>query len=350
MYLYIFIFAVAASLLQNTVGSDATFDVTESLYGSTIYIESLYYPGEWVGASDHYNGWLFALSEKSVFNPQKPCRLEVVNCYSGYACLRTRYREFETFSMKNSSSKMLEIIDKNITSAGDPQSYFLEAGYFDVDFSSSTASPSSKGDEFKWKIKCSNQYLQVCYIENKYYPGAQLYPHYDGSLDTAYRESGDHDSWFRHRIMNPKFSELDPMGELVFELCNSGDIEATPTVTFTQGITIEPTFSINFGMSISAEIKESAVIAEATQTVSGNWGIEFGITATWSEETTQSFQFVVEPKTKARLYRSKGQYGSAGLAPYHVGANQYRISTSPCSSEGQIGGLSLTNSSTANFF
>ena len=33
--------------------------------------------GWWVGATDSYNGWLFELSEKSVFYPQEPCRLEV---------------------------------------------------------------------------------------------------------------------------------------------------------------------------------------------------------------------------------------------------------------------------------
>ena len=37
--------------------------MTLPLMGQTIYIESLYYPGWWIGASDRYNGELFQLSE-----------------------------------------------------------------------------------------------------------------------------------------------------------------------------------------------------------------------------------------------------------------------------------------------
>ena len=45
-------------------------DLTLPLMGHTIYIESLYYPGWWVGASDSYNGALFQLSEVTA------CQLE----------------------------------------------------------------------------------------------------------------------------------------------------------------------------------------------------------------------------------------------------------------------------------
>merc|ERR1712025_631901 len=109
-------------------------------------------------------------------------------------------------------------------------------------------------------------------------------------MGTAYRANGDDDSWFRHRIMNPKFSEIDPMGEIVFNVCNTADITVPGKVEFKQGITIEPSFSMNFGMSMSAEIKEGAILAYSTQTISGNWGVEFGLAATWSEETQQIFE------------------------------------------------------------
>ena len=42
--------------------------MTLPLMGQTIYIESLYYPGWWVGASDRYNGALFQLSEVGAAN------------------------------------------------------------------------------------------------------------------------------------------------------------------------------------------------------------------------------------------------------------------------------------------
>ena len=42
--------------------------MTLPLMGQTLYIESLYYPGWWVGASDRYNGALFQLSEVGAAN------------------------------------------------------------------------------------------------------------------------------------------------------------------------------------------------------------------------------------------------------------------------------------------
>ena len=62
-------------------------DMSQSLAGATIYIESRYYPGWWVGSSDSYNGYIYELSERSVYNPSEPCRIEVVDCYDGYVCL-----------------------------------------------------------------------------------------------------------------------------------------------------------------------------------------------------------------------------------------------------------------------
>ena len=42
--------------------------MTLTLMGQTIYIESLYYPGWWVGTSERHNGALFQLSEVSSAN------------------------------------------------------------------------------------------------------------------------------------------------------------------------------------------------------------------------------------------------------------------------------------------
>ena len=42
--------------------------MTLTLMGQTIYIESLYYPGWWVGTSERHNGALFQLSEVTSAN------------------------------------------------------------------------------------------------------------------------------------------------------------------------------------------------------------------------------------------------------------------------------------------
>ena len=191
---------------------DSLVDMTPSLAGATIYIESRYYPGWWIGASDKYNGYIFELSEETVFNPSEPCRLEVVDCNDGFVCLRTRYREYPaTMDNSNTSSVMSNHPKLNILSGDDPRSYYLEADDDDVDFSLNTASPADKPDWFKWKIGCTSSDMTQCYIENKYYTGAQVFQHndrYGKWLDTKYREPGDEDIWYQHRIMNPKFTEV----------------------------------------------------------------------------------------------------------------------------------------------
>ena len=198
--------------------------MTLPLMGQTIYIESLYYPGWWVGASDRYNGALFQLSEASVFDPAQPCRVEVVDCWVGWACLRTRYREF---GLKDEFPK-----NQNITMKDDARSYFLEAAYNDVDWVLDTASAQHKPGALKWKIMCTGEDLEladtVCHITSREYQGAELYPTLTG-LNTKYREEGDQDEWFRFRIMNPKFTQISEEGEVVSETCNHSRYEGVRT-------------------------------------------------------------------------------------------------------------------------
>ena len=198
--------------------------MTLPLMGQTIYIESLYYPGWWVGASDRYNGALFQLSEASVFDPAQPCRVEVVDCWVGWACLRTRYREF---GLKDEFPE-----NQNITMKDDARSYFLEAAYNDVDWVLDTASAQHKPGALKWKIMCTGEDLEladtVCHITSREYQGAELYPTLTG-LNTKYREEGDQDQWFRFRIMNPKFTQISEEGEVVSETCNHSRYEGVGT-------------------------------------------------------------------------------------------------------------------------
>ena len=64
-------------------------DVTQELIGRTVYIEyaSSGWRGYWMGAKDNYDGAVFQVSEHSVFDPNQPCRINVIDYGGGWACL-----------------------------------------------------------------------------------------------------------------------------------------------------------------------------------------------------------------------------------------------------------------------
>ena len=58
--------------------------------------------------------------------------MEVVDCWIGWACLRTRYHEF---GLRDELP-----MNQNMTVKDDARSYFLDAAYNDVDWVLNTAS------------------------------------------------------------------------------------------------------------------------------------------------------------------------------------------------------------------
>ena len=228
--------------------SEAGVDVTESLFGYTIYIESAKYPGWWIGSQDNHNGHLFEESEHSVFDPNRHCRIHVIDCGSGWACLRTRYQETDSqrMSSRDPASRLLK----------DPASWYLKADMFGVDFAHNTASPEDKGSEFRWKIKCEKPDLFACYLESgHYHEGRQLFANsITKGLDTKFRESGDDDTKFQHRIMRPQFSQLSQEGEVVGETCNYSEHEIEADFSFSEGISVDAAFGIGGGASAGPEV------------------------------------------------------------------------------------------------
>ena len=305
--------------------SDSTLDVTESLFGSTIYIESTQFPGWWIGSTDHHNGHLFEESEKSVFNPSHPCRIHVIDCGSGWACLRTRYQEDETRNVGNvySSRDPASRLEK------DPRSWYLKADWLGVDFSHNTASPADKGSEFRWRIKCQSSPvldLNMCYLESgHYHEGRQLYAHATKSLDTKFREDGDDDSRFRHRVMRPEFSQLSQEGEVVGETCNHSEQVIEAEFSFTEGISVDASFGMSFGVSASEEIYAGCTTAHAGETISASWGAEMSTSSTWEKSKTTTIRMLVPPMTCMTITKLTGVYGTPFLTPYTIGTHNYNV-------------------------
>ena len=54
---------------------------------------------------------------------------------------------------------------------------------------------------------------------------------------------------------------------------------------------IDPTFDIDYEMSISSEVKSAALFSESS--ISSSWGLEFNIAETWSKEETVFFSIPV---------------------------------------------------------
>ena len=298
-------------------------DVTMDLMGQTVYIESLYYPGWWVGSTDYHDGALFQLSESSVFDPREPCRLEIVDCWMGWACFRSRYREYGFLDKQDDT-----IV--NATASDDPSSYFLEANYFDVDFFLDTASAQYKPTKLKWKILCSSEDLDVCYIQSREYADAQLYPTHDG-LNTKYREDGDDDTWFRFRIMNPKFREISEEGEIVSETCNHSDeTDLEVEFSYSQGISVTNSVGTTFSSSISSEVKSGCIFASGSGTISAGWQTEISTSSTWQESKQVTMRMTVKPGKKMSIRRLTGKYGTEALTPYEIGASNYNVYETNC--------------------
>ena len=240
--------------------------MTQELIGRTVYIEyaSSGWRGYWMGAKDNYDGAVFQVSEHSVFDPNQPCRINVIDCGGGWACLRTRYKE-------------------GTRAQGDSYAYFLEATTFGADFALDTAEGEYKGSEFKWRFKCGNTVaMENCFIESKSYSGGGLTIHNDHSLDWVYPDWLHPDDWFEWRIMRPKF-ESRGMGSPIGSGCNMNGTDITLTLSFTKGISVTTGFNFHFSESISTEVKESAIVKEASGTVGAEWGAEFDFSTTWSE-------------------------------------------------------------------
>merc|ERR1719348_1550856 len=310
--------------LKYVEGSSAN-DITSDFFGHTIYIESQYYYGWWIGATNHYNGHIYQLSEKSVFDPENPCRIEVIDCDHGWACLRTRYME-DTWINHSGNVTLPSVM-------GDPRSYFLEAGRFDVDWSFDTAQPEHKEDWFKWKIKCTSKTddSSICYIENKYYEGAQLFAHYDNSLDTKYRKNGDDDSWFRHRIITPQFNQLSQEGQVIHNTCNHADSPLEVNFTVFHGISVSAGFGMTVSASVSQEVKMSVELAaEGSETISAAWSSELNSASTWTEQTNTTRTQMVNPGKQLKIRQLKGEYSTGTNNPYSITASDYVIYETDC--------------------
>ena len=81
-------------------------------------------------------------------------RVEVVDCWVGWACLRTRYREF---GLRDEDHRTLQ----NMTARDDARSYFLEAAFLGVDWVLDTASAQHKPPALKWKIMCTGEVREL---------------------------------------------------------------------------------------------------------------------------------------------------------------------------------------------
>ena len=89
-------------------------DYTESFFNSTIYVESADLPGYWLAphvvnettnvmvysfeTGRHWyvrRALFYPTSKRSIFDPRRPHRIEVLDCGDGAACLRTRHLKLE---------------------------------------------------------------------------------------------------------------------------------------------------------------------------------------------------------------------------------------------------------------
>ena len=95
-------------------------DLTSKFVGRTAHAEYLYsgFEGHWIGpygdGSDitmaEYDGYLRASSEQNIYDPMSGVRLHFENCYEGFVCIRSRWREDDmSGSGNNPDSRYLQV-------------------------------------------------------------------------------------------------------------------------------------------------------------------------------------------------------------------------------------------------
>ena len=95
-------------------------DLSSKFIGRTAHAEYLYsgFGGHWIGpygdGSDitmaEYDGYLRASSEQNIYDPGSGVRLHFEDCYEGFVCIRSRWREDDiSGSGNNPDSRYLQV-------------------------------------------------------------------------------------------------------------------------------------------------------------------------------------------------------------------------------------------------
>ena len=107
--------------------------------------------------------------------------------------------------------------------------------------------------------------------------------------------------------------------------CNHGTTDVHYEYNYKRGISIQVGFTYSFSMSISDEVKEGAVIAEATETISASWGVEISAASTWSEERGETISYDIGPNKCMEITIVYGYYGTPSMNPYRIGSSMWNI-------------------------
>ena len=95
-------------------------DLTSKFVGRTAHAEYLYsgFEGHWIGpygdGSDismaEYDGYLRASTEQNIYDPGSGVRLHFEDCYEGFVCIRSRWREDDiSGNGNNPDSRYLQV-------------------------------------------------------------------------------------------------------------------------------------------------------------------------------------------------------------------------------------------------
>ena len=101
-------------------------DLTSQFVGRTVHAEYLYsgFEGHWIGpygdGSDismaEYDGYLRASTEQNIYDPGSGVRLHFEDCYEGFVCIRSRWREDDiSGNGNNPDSRYLQVTSAHET-------------------------------------------------------------------------------------------------------------------------------------------------------------------------------------------------------------------------------------------
>lgn len=279
-------------------------DVTQGLIGRTIYLEYdvAGFIGYWIGHNETYNGTLYSIREEHLFDPQERVRVQVEDCGNGYACLRSRWQEYE-----DSSRWYMSDLHDTI--------HFREE------------ENQALNDYMKWRVYCTNEEkLTFCYICDYYFSWLYesdncIYGLSDYSLTTTFPSLYEFpDAMFVFKIKVPK-AEDQGYVEAGQTICNSEDSESSLDLEYSVGVSIKVASPWEYTQSSRSELRSGFEM----DLLGTDWEYELENPELFSSNQTLSTIVPTLPGHKTVAYQLLGYYG-----PYRVRGSTLRLVPLPC--------------------
>jgi len=279
------VLTMIALLCCAQIAAGGFVDVSQSLVGRVIHVETLRYRGSWLDA--HHTGWMkFTGSPQSLVFGRSWTQFMVKRADRGYVNLESlRYANKYVDAHHSGTLRT--------TYSNYPQNQIWA----------------------QWRIECDNKNLNKC----RFYS-----PRYNNYIDAhhkGYAKLAGYGYWSLVRVFAPSPADYY---QTLLSTENQSSLKQTKSISYMEGITDTTSKSKTISSTTSAEIGGAfkAVSASLSSSLSVEW--KTTRTKTFQSSTTLEYTISIPPKTKITLQQLIGTYG-----PFTIGAKKFKILSSP---------------------